>query len=479
MSFDGSILFLPRACSDQDLLRAARALPGADELAALLVTDETQGPPALRDAFGRYAAISAWGDADAFPDAWDEALRGLSARLPGPALALTCSDHGGVGCWQAIDSGEPGLAHWETEAYDAAPSRGLAAAFGVELAEEDLVTTLALGAHRGVDVREGRVLAPDEAEAARQELRCELLDHEEPGELVDADGELDEEEDEDEERPARTELRDRVARIERAVDEGDAKLGKELAEQALKRFPIGIENDVVRIALGEACLALDDAQGALAAVRELLEDVDDDPDALAVRGEAHLLLGDVDAARADLERAIELDPVDGPQVPRLLLLGRTLAADALEAELEDALDQSDAPDLEFLNALLRLNAGDDDGARAALTRALDTTDELAIAAVWLGALDGQHPAVDRVAQADGWPGALLRIHRGGAPRDAADPFVQEHPRRRCERHAFLGLLAERAGDPTTARAEYQAAVAAGSGRDMEHLFATLRLRALS
>src|SRR5258708_4041854 len=122
MGFDGSLLFLPCLLADEDLLDVAGEVEARH--LTLLVVDEASGPETLRDAFARYTVITAWGP-DPFR-AWDRLAAALGARVGGRALALSVGEHGGVGCWQIIDDGAPGPAHWLDAGYDQAPALGFA-----------------------------------------------------------------------------------------------------------------------------------------------------------------------------------------------------------------------------------------------------------------------------------------------------------------------------------------------------------------
>ncbi len=474
MGFDGAFLFLPVSWSNEQLLEAAR---GHKERLRLLVTDETRGPNVLAKHFKKYVAISAWSDE---PGAsWDELAAKLAKRAGGKALAACVADHACVGFYQVLVDGVAGETVTSEDNYDAAPVLGLAAAFGKKIPHEalsDLVTTLCLGAHRGVLLGRGaRALTADEVEKTI-EMCCGFLGDDE----IESDDDVlaDEDVEEIEDGEPAEELVRNIERLGELVDlaiaNGSPKIALSEIERAIARDG---ENPFYIELRAHARLAAGDLDGAVAdAERRIAEDPDAGV-ALGVRGEARVLRGDVKKGLTDLTRAAKIFPdYVGIKAHYVALAGGVAAA---IAELDDVIEEEHDAGLYTARAIFRLGRGDWEGAKADLAEAVeDEFHAKGFAAVFLALLDEKHEGARTIAQAPGWPGVLVRFARGKTKREGLLSQVADTPRAKCELHASLGLIAELKGDLAVARTEYDLAIATDSRRETEYLLAKLRREAL-
>ncbi len=199
------------------------------------------------------------------------------------------------------------------------------------------------------------------------------------------------------------------------VQAGDAAQALWLLEEAARRFP---ERHDLALALGRVALLVSDASRARRAVENVPPESEHHPAALAIRAQAELLLGDLEASLATLEEAEarypELPEVRIPKIATLLREGRyDDAAAALErAKAEprsEELSTEARATLRRLEIALVLHQGSQpdqrDAALASLQRLVD--EDPADVAAW-GALVEQ----------------LFREGRGEEARDRLRSAVQ-------------------------------------------------------
>lgn len=121
------------------------------------------------------------------------------------------------------------------------------------------------------------------------------------------------------------------------IQAGEAPQAVWLLEQAVRESP---GRDALRVALGQVALLVGDAAGARDAVAPIAEDSDEHPNALVLRAQAELQLGDFDRSVATLAQAEQLYP-DRVE-PRLMRIGTLLREHRLD-EARRALDEAKAP----------------------------------------------------------------------------------------------------------------------------------------
>ncbi len=193
---------------------------------------------------------------------------------------------------------------------------------------------------------------------------------------------------------------------------------------------------------------------ALAMAETALAADPDDPLALWCRASARLGLGDRPGALADWTTLAERAP-------------------ATPVPWKD-------------RAVLRALLGDRAGALADLARAATLAPDDVVPHLWgvaLGGVLGGGPGELRAfVRAGGWSGRLAALLLGELRVDALLAGLEAEPldeatrlRRRCQLHGYAGLLAERDGDPRSARAHYEACVATEAWTFLTHLWARERL----
>lgn len=139
MGMDVSFLLAPVSIADEALLEAVDGISGSDDAFSLLVGDETSVPEALSKAMPKLTVISLWAKEPG--DDWDSLGIALSRAIPETTfLAVTMSDHGSTGCWQLVEDGKTGPAHWLEEGYTRGIFLGLAAGYGIELSDDDALS---------------------------------------------------------------------------------------------------------------------------------------------------------------------------------------------------------------------------------------------------------------------------------------------------------------------------------------------------
>jgi tetratricopeptide (TPR) repeat protein len=176
--------------------------------------------------------------------------------------------------------------------------------------------------------------------------------------------------------------REILARLDPSREALNALLGPSPASRAAWEEAAALTDadDASRVVRARALNALGRPADALAVLG-----AQSGPDGAVVEGESRLLLGETDAARAALDRAVALEPRWAPA--RLLSAVVRLSHGELDAAAAD-LDLSDAPGalapaMLAVRALVAAQSGDERAGEALLTRALAAAD-----AGWLRALRG-------------------------------------------------------------------------------------------
>ncbi len=254
------------------------------------------------------------------------------------------------------------------------------------------------------------------------------------------------------------------------------------AARAIDLEPTRVEGWLVRV---EALEALGDTSGALAAVTRALALDDQRDDTWVARGRLRAAAGDAAGARADAEAAVKLaaDEAEG-------CLNRARVLEALDDLDGAARDYRRTLELKprggwivVALAMVEVARGRTEAAHELLRR---VPDELYSAL--LGAATGEPTDRARLAPmaASGrWPGPVAAHLLGeldeGGLLDAAEDLKNGAglATQRCEARTYLGLLAERAGDPKAARAHYQAAVETSATQVLELALSRRRLAALT
>ncbi|HZV00490.1 MAG TPA: hypothetical protein VFF73_27500 [Planctomycetota bacterium] len=131
MGMDVSFVIAPERIDEKLLAKAAKGL--GQSKTSLLVGDRDALPEPLAKALPDPVAISLWAP-EPLGASWDSFGIAIAEALPETKLlAVTMSDHGSTGCWQVIEGGKTGPAHWLEEGYTRGIFLGLEAAYGVEL----------------------------------------------------------------------------------------------------------------------------------------------------------------------------------------------------------------------------------------------------------------------------------------------------------------------------------------------------------
>ncbi len=201
----------------------------------------------------------------------------------------------------------------------------------------------------------------------------------------------------------------------------------------------------------DALEALGELDAALAVSEQACVDRPDDVAALRSRGSLRFLGGELDGARADYDRAIELDG-------------------------EAAYDH-------LARGLLAALAGDMGRAKTELEQALDPDDPFP--ALWVAGLLGERGVLLEHAGAERpWPTPIVhylldeRSAEAMLASAAEAPTARRVAERLCEAHAFVALTAERAGHLDRAREHYRRCVEQGIVTYFEHRWALARLAQL-
>ncbi|MBP6836263.1 MAG: tetratricopeptide repeat protein [Kofleriaceae bacterium] len=202
--------------------------------------------------------------------------------------------------------------------------------------------------------------------------------------------------------------------------------GREVAERTLQRWPASV---VARVALAELQLAAGQASAALELVGKIAE-LPRRPDALAVRGRAHLALGDLAAARTDLDAALAVAPtLLSAKVARAwvdLRSGNTHAALALLEPLVKQEPRRPSALMTVFAAALRGN-GRQDEARKYLESLVQTATgaDLGLAQLELGRLEREQgnfeAAKAMLGRAMATGGVAARLELALLALDLSDP----------------------------------------------------------
>lgn len=220
------------------------------------------------------------------------------------------------------------------------------------------------------------------------------------------------------------------------VQAGEAPEAVWLLEEAVRESP---ERDELRIALAQAALLVADGAAALDALDAIDEDSEKHPDALVLRSQAELRLGDLDRAVATLTLAEQLYP--DRAAPRLVRIGTLLRERRLD-EARRALDEAREP----LAA-----AGQAEALRPfaiALHSAEAAGGNLDTAIVGLRALVAQEPD-----DPEGWQALAQVMIRAGRLEDATKELQSalEHDPESTELLPILASLHRSANRPEEAR----------------------------
>lgn len=204
-----------------------------------------------------------------------------------------------------------------------------------------------------------------------------------------------------------------------------------------------------------------------------------------LRATARLGLGDFDGAVADATRTLELAPRSG-EAHLTRALAKIARGESAQLDLtaaERLLRPSD-PDEFVRRGVVRALLGDRGQAHSDFQRAVDLDPRGRYAPLWIAGISGGTLHLTRFAEVPGWGAALAGAMLGERTEQEllAEAVLSgssgEQARRRCEAYGFLGLLAERRGDLTSARRLYRQCVATGVYEWLQLPWAMVRLKAL-
>jgi tetratricopeptide (TPR) repeat protein len=277
------------------------------------------------------------------------------------------------------------------------------------------------------------------------------------------------------------------------VQKGDLAGALSDFNEAVRRDPKNAEllgfRGAVQSDLGKLELALADFNASLELNPE-------QPETVFQRARLHEARGDDTAAVADYSRAFQLDPkASGALNGRAWIRFRQQRWDSAVADTRQAL----GIDPEFASAARTLGyalfgSGDMTAAFDALTKAADLSKEGSdavyplllrhIAARRLGRDDPRLAASWGHWGDDSWAQALAKFLTGRASEDELEKLVaatteaEAAKGRRCEMNFYIGCARLLAGDKSTARLRFEAAVAAKADGFVEHVLAQAELKRL-
>jgi tetratricopeptide (TPR) repeat protein len=233
-------------------------------------------------------------------------------------------------------------------------------------------------------------------------------------------------------------------------------------------------------------LAHRDLDAALADLDVAVREAPNDGRILLSRAHVRLARLDVEGALADCNLALGMNRKDASSYQsRAFVLERKGDFRGALHDYNEALALS--PKWAVLyrgRGLTKAMAGDRAGAISDYTSAHGLNPGDAYPGLWIVGLGGDPAVLDGFADKDDWLSNIAGYYRGRISRDELLRIARSAPTERekrehlCEAQGYIGLLAERDGDPELARASYKACLETKVTTFVEYGWSEARLREL-